>query len=306
MKHKGLLILVVLTVLAVGYSFYDVESEKKTEIQKGVDDQIFHLEKEKIKALDFFEGSEKQPIVQLMKDGEAWKILSPIREDADPSTVETFLTSLLSEKKESEIKPEPLDLKVFGLEVPKGKLKITTDAAEPVEVAVGLVQNVDGNVYLRINQESRVLIAGSVWTSKVTKKAFDFRNRKLLWDGVKDVQAMAVTAPKGKFNLKYVDGKWTDADDGKIKLDQAHVRNIVEILNTNSIQEFLTELPPQKKISTKRRPCLCFPPGRLPSPVAKRKNLSFTRTRKRVGSWWLAENLCALASRTSKKFWDLI
>ncbi|MEI7973852.1 MAG: DUF4340 domain-containing protein, partial [Bdellovibrio sp.] len=173
MKNKGLWILVILVGLSLGYAIFDVEWSKKQEAKKSESSRLVTISKEAIESLEFEAPSGK---FRLEKKEAQWSFVEPIQEAAKSEMVREFLDGLVLEKYQQVVaEGEKTDLKVFGLDQPAGRLKLSA-GPQVEEFRVGQLKNFQGEPYLQKNSEPRVYLGEASWNAKFERSSLSFRD----------------------------------------------------------------------------------------------------------------------------------
>ena len=250
MKNKGSVWLIVATVVAVGYAYFEFSSEKKKESIKTEQAQIFQWKYEDISEIELqinddatkSQGAKRASIKLSLLD-EKWKMMEPLEDSADNDEVKEFIEAMLKEKSTETIKEEgrSLDWKIFGLEKPKGVLRIKNKVGEVLTVSIADKKNYQGDSFIRRNQEDKILVSSSGWFLRLDKKPQDFRNKHLMRRLVADLTMLSVAQDKEKYSIALKSDKWTSIEHSQWALDQNKVREFIQNLNKPYVSEFLKE-----------------------------------------------------------------
>lgn len=233
---KGFWAFLVLTIAVVGFAIFDVVSERKNEESKAEKSLILNWKAEQIDELSWVEGSEK---MKLVRSTEGWKFVEPLQEKADSEAVSTFIEGLVLEKVNSVVVEGPsIDLKTFGLDAPKSKIKVRKNSGEEAEFSISAKKNFSGDTYFRLGSEGKVLLVSSTWQQKAEKKVLDFRDRR--WARLSPADVEKIEFKKGKTDFTLIKGEkdWALKSDAGIKLDQNKVRKLLTDLTSHQVTGF--------------------------------------------------------------------
>ena len=190
----------------LGGYIYFVEFKKPADKDEKKKEKIFKLEKAKVKELSLAPSGET---ITLAKDGEKWKLTTPVTVPADANEVDSLLTTLENLELDEVVAENATDLKQFGLDAPKNSVSVT-QAGAPAKLLLG-DKTPDGNgVYAKTPDKPRVFTIASYQEASFNKKPFDFRDRDLLKVKRDAVKALEVTSKDESYTLeKDGKGEWS-------------------------------------------------------------------------------------------------
>jgi hypothetical protein len=193
-------VMVALGLIAYYGVFKRDEQEKKIKEAK---EKVFDFDKTKATGLVVFA---KDATTELSKEGDTWKITSPIKTDADKSTVDSLIDRLLSMKQKTTV--DDRDLEKYGLKNPKIRINLKVEGSPDVKLAVGEDNDFDGSTYVQTGTSPDVIQAEGGLKWALEKNTFDLRDKRVMSFEDKDVKAISVTAPKLTYSLEKADNKW--------------------------------------------------------------------------------------------------
>lgn len=185
-----------------------VENKRPAATETKAKEKVFSLEKAKVKELTLQPKGE--PLVKLVKVGEGWQMTEPMRVSADPTEVESLLSSLESLEIDEVVVEQPADLADFGLKEPQGYLAAVSEGkAAPDRLTLGDKTPDSGGLYARAGELPRVFTIASHLESTFHKKAFDLRDRSVMHVKRDAVQTLEISGPGGGFALvREPQGDW--------------------------------------------------------------------------------------------------
>ncbi|MBC7420160.1 MAG: DUF4340 domain-containing protein [Bdellovibrio sp.] len=249
MKIKTTVLLGAATMtLALAAYFFDHKKQEIKSQKQDADSQIIYFNLDQI---NMFEIQKKKEKIVLQKSENGWTLLEPIQDRADNTQVEDLLKTLTTEKmitfaKESETLTAA-DLKEFGLDVPAAVYVFKNNAGKSEKISVGTQKNFEGNSFLRIDSDNRVLVAGANWLAKADNNLLYFREKRLYRGNLGDITLVIVKSLQDKFELKRVDNVWA-ATGHEFLLDQNKVREMLRRISETSIQEYVFEGEPSANV----------------------------------------------------------
>jgi hypothetical protein len=238
---RSTLIMFVLVGGFALYAYFGVFKKQQQETEsKDKQSVIFKNEKEKITKVTVVKDAQ---VIELVKDGADWKLTAPIADSADGDAVSGFVDSLLAEKSEDEITDKDLDYSVFGLDKPVHTISIEADG-KATKVSVGR-DAIGGKVYVRRDDEPKVLIANATWKGFGEKSAKDLRNKALYRLTGKSVSTVlienATESNKQKVRLSQKDGKWSIDSLGEAEVSSSEVQNYITQIENLKATEVAAE-----------------------------------------------------------------
>ena len=188
--------------------FVERKREVKPEGSAAAKEKVFVLDKSKVEELSLATGNET---VQLVRQGESWRLTVPFQAAADKSEVDALLTGLEGLEVEEVVADTPGDLAAFGLASPHTTVGVRMQGAtEPVKLLVGGKTPDAGALYAKQASQPRVFIIPSYVESTFSKKASDLRDRDLLHVKRDAVRTLGVNGPQGAYALARDErGEWS-------------------------------------------------------------------------------------------------
>lgn len=257
MKYKTtalLAVFAVLTAVAVYLFEYKETNDSTANIEQV--SRIVTFDPEQI---NFLEIQKNQNKYVLQKGQEGWSILEPVQDSADNEQVEKLLQTLTEEKhlaiaKES-VDPALLNLAEFGLEIPYASFNLKNNLGKSLKVFLGSQKNFEGNSFLRIDSESRILVGTPAWHNKAEQNLMTYREKRLYRSALGAVEGIRIQSLRDSFEISRVSGVWVSKAQPKLMLDQNKVREMLRQIAESSIQEYVIDGEPsasslaEKKLS---------------------------------------------------------
>jgi hypothetical protein len=239
MKTKKLVGFAGIVALVVGYAVYDYRSSLTVEKDKATQNRLFNEPADQISQ---FQIRSESGDIELKKDQDGWKMLQPVVDLADNHVADEFVEGIATESaSETAVEGGEIQLSNFGLDRPKGTVSVTDNLGKKTEFKVGSLKNFQGDAFIQKNQDPKVLIASSTWFAKVEKKPVDFRDKRLMRFSNAKAEKISILKGKENFQLLKKEEGWVLSTHPDWKLDQNRVREILSMLNTTEILEFIAE-----------------------------------------------------------------
>lgn len=231
-----------LVVILVIYIFDYRAGEHKEKMQQGF---ILNNDPAQINYIQIIKPDVK---IALQKNPSGWALLEPIQDSGNSDNIEDFLDTLskarqISVVKESEMALTDADLREFGLEKPAAVFNFKNNLGQTKIISVGSVKNFEGNSYIHIDSENKIIIAEPVWFSKSQNGLIHYREVKLYRHSLANVTKVKVKSLRDDFEFKLIDGKWFSTQQN-YELDQNKVREILRKISATNIVEYVFEGEP--------------------------------------------------------------
>lgn len=245
MKRKKLLIFTLFVALVVGYAIYDYQSSLSQAEKKVQESFLVQYDSEQIQLVQLNNGKET---IELKKEPSGWQMMKPRQELADQKAVEEFVDGIATEKySETVVEGDQVDFSNFGLDQPLGNITVTNNSGESLNFTVGRNKNFQGEAYLRINDQKKVLLASSTWFTKINKTTLDFRDKRLMKFPSQLVEKLSFETGKERFALVKKEDSWILSAHPEWRLDQNKVRDLLAQLNSTNALEYISETKPTAK-----------------------------------------------------------
>ena len=199
----------VLALAGLGSYIWFVERKQEPK-REGEREKVTLLAVDKAKAKGVTLATSGGDTIRVVKEGAAWKLVSPFAAPADGSAVESMLTSLEKLEADEVVSDQPGDLAQYGLATPSRTVSALVEGAkDPLSVQFGSKAPDGSSVYAKTPSGPKVYLVPSWVEGSFDKKAFDLRDRDLLHVKRDDVRSLEVTGPEGSYSLARTDaGEW--------------------------------------------------------------------------------------------------
>lgn len=241
MKNKGTWILFGVVVLLSLYTYFGEYQGKEKEKTKEEQQSVI-LKGINADQINFVEVNNLEQKVTATRSNSGWQITSPITDAGDSEGIEAWL-KLMTEEKTMSLAVEGADIKweYFGFDQPVKTVTIKTNSNQQMTIEVSEKKNFEGNSFIRVPGENKVMVGSSSWLSHAGKNLFDLRNKNIFRHQVSNVQSFQVKNRKNIVQIENKDAKWITPKQPDLILDQNVIReNIIKINELKAI-EFIAE-----------------------------------------------------------------
>lgn len=242
MKFKHTLILLLLAAGLGAYVWFvdrKMPTTKEREEKKG---RIFEFDRDKITAIAIKTPEAK---IDLKKDGASWKVEAPVKDRADSSAMSSLLTSIELLRSESTIDNDGKaatkeQLKEFGLSDSVTKLTLTVEG-KPVELIFGKDTAIENRVYAMIDGQKSVEVVSNTLRNDISKKADDFRDKKLSDLSLGQITKAVVKTQAGEIEVTKENEHWSLTRPLKARGDDSKIGDTLSQALTARVESFVAD-----------------------------------------------------------------
>lgn len=238
---KGTTIILLAVVLAFGayIKFYESKRPNTEEAERRAGN-VVNFDRTKINGIVILNGDDG---IELKRDGQKWRLTSPIEDLADNALVDGILSDLESWPKENtidakEIAKDKSKLEEFGLAKPKLRLRLSGEEAPP-EIQFGSSGALENRVYVKLANRKDVYLASQNVRDAISKKAEDFRDRKLTDTMATQVVRVALKAGLGEMALEKHGDHWEITRPLRARADDQKVNDLIAQVVNSRVAQFV-------------------------------------------------------------------
>jgi hypothetical protein len=243
MKLKNTLLLLILAGgLFAFIKFYESKQLGSREAQERAG-KVVSFDRDRVEAITIKNSESK---IELKKDEKGnWRLAEPVKDRADSLAVSQLFTTAESLRYDSMIGDDKKgadkdDLKDYGLSNSETKLKFT-GKDKPVELIFGKDTAIEGKVYVKLDGSNVAYVIGKDLKEQVSKKADEFRDRKLTEVNTTQVKKVAIKTGAGEIELEKKDQHWSLVKPLKARGDDAKIGDVISQAATAHIESFVGE-----------------------------------------------------------------
>lgn len=234
---------IILLILATYFFVFEVYKKRKTTEAKDAEKKVFSIGSEELREINITKSSEA---ITLIKEGDKWRISSPIETEADDPAIAGFVNTLVDLKVKKWVGPES-DLSPFGLNNPtitisaKGEQKncrLLLGSKTPTEDGIYAMAFVNDSP---AGKEPVFIIDISVW-GILNKGLYDLRRKNLARFEDPQVQKIEIrwhgSSDSPVTILREAEG-WKLPDYPEIKVKKSRVDNVIDQIRWLRAQSFV-------------------------------------------------------------------
>lgn len=241
--NKTVLFVGITTLIVLGIYIFDYKAEADKEEAK--QPLILNYSPEQINYIQITKPDIK---ISLQKTQTGWVIQEPFRDLADSKNIHESMSALATERqvsvvanKETELSES--ELKEFGLDKPSIVFNFKNESGNTQKISVGSIKNFEGNSYLRIDSENKVLMGSPIWSLKAELEIIYYREKRLYREDISKISKIHIKSLRDEFELILVNGLWQEVNT-PIALDQIKVREMIKKISEVNISQYIFEGEP--------------------------------------------------------------
>lgn len=240
MKTRTTLLLLLL-VIALGLWIKFVESKKPNtaEAQRQAGN-VVNFDRDKLEGIAIQNGEDK---IVLRREEGKWRLTEPVKDQADNAAVDNLLSDIELWRKEGavparEIAADKGRMNEFGLVQPKLRMRLLGPGA-PAEILFGKDTAFEGTMYVRLADSRDVFLARQTVRTDISKKADEFRDRKLTELTTAQVIRAVLKSPAGEIELAKKNEHWEIVKPLQARGDDQRIGDLLAQVTNARVQEFI-------------------------------------------------------------------
>lgn len=225
--------------LAVAAAYFILEwHQSRTARQKEEAQKLFQVEEADITAITLERPEEE---IRLVKEGQDWRLVQPVKEPADRVTLNSLVSSLTRLRRTRDLGAQQ-DVQTFGLKQPSLVVSFT---AGDTSHRVGVGQKIPGGegFYVRRDQDEQVLVIPASSKESLDRGLADLRNRSLFDFAADQVQALRVKTPQTRVVLEKKGDQWALVGQEDFDVYGERLERLLRLVSLARVQEFAAEAP---------------------------------------------------------------
>ena len=231
---------VILLLLGAFYYVYEIRLGPEREKAEGRKGQMFSAEAGNVSDVEIKRGPE---VLKFRREGEGWRMLSPIETRGDRAAIDELITSILTAKIDREIAAAPASLAEFGLDAPKAEVTFTLKDGRRLGVQLGNKNPTGVWVYGREEGKAAVVALPDSVLRDASRPVADYRDKTVLTFDRGAVTGLDINTPDETLGLVADGGKWKLTRPAARAADGEAVTEFLEKLGAARVKEFAAEAP---------------------------------------------------------------
>lgn len=239
MRLRNTIIVVVLLAIVGGYALYVGHHPPP-----GKNHPAFTLTANDIASIELRLPSQ-DIVVERGKDG-SWVLTKPIATSADQTTVGSMAGAIANLEITDTVEDNPSDLAQFGLAKPGVTVTVTTKNKQVLPaIEVGKQTPVGDSAYIKMSNQSAVLLVAASFPPNVEKNVDDLRSRALIALTPAAINRIVITPASngGELELERKGQNWTILKPQPAAADAAAVQQFLDTVTAGQVSEFIDDKP---------------------------------------------------------------
>ena len=179
--------------------------------------------------------------VELARENEEWRIVSPVSGAADPDKVNGLLRKLRNLRVRDFVDDAPRELEKYGLAAPAADIALTGKNGEAAGTILFGNEGEKGVRYVRTAGRAAVLAVGDTVLKDVVSDADALRDRKVTRLGEAQVREVRIERGGGTLALAKVGQKWEIREPEKIDADAAAAIGLLKAITDLQVLDFVAD-----------------------------------------------------------------
>jgi uncharacterized protein DUF4340 len=239
---RGLRSTILLVVVLAGLGAYiyfvtwkqpeGADAAKKTE-------KVFTVQSDKIDEIKV--SSAGGEATTLKKDSGAWTLTEPVKAAADESEVSGITNALASTDLVRVVDENPANLNDYGLSNPRLEIDFKTAGDKTYRrLLVGEKTPTGANLFVRRDDEKRVLLIPAFQETSLNKSTFDLRDKSVLKIDRDKIDGLELTAGDKTMTIAKAGGDWKLTRPMDVRADYGSVEGLIGKLQTVRMKSIVT------------------------------------------------------------------
>jgi hypothetical protein len=239
MKLKHTFILLLIAGLLWGYVEFIDRHQPSTKELEDLKGKVFTFDRDQISAISIKAPEGK---IELKKDGRQWSLHDPVKDRADSLTMNMLLTSIDSLRAEQTIDQVTKEqIKEYGIADSQTKLTLTVDGKRR-ELIFGRDTALPSKGYAMIEGEKEVLVLPNTLRNEISKKADEFRDRKLSDLTLNQVNKAIIKTGAGEIEVERKDNHWFINRPLKARGDDSKIGDLISLAIAARVEAFMPDV----------------------------------------------------------------
>jgi len=237
---RGLRSTIALLVVLIGLGayIYYVGSKPAEDAATKQEKMFAGLEADKIDEVKL--KSEKGDVTTLKKEAGAWRIVAPVEAAAAESDATGIANALAQMQIVRVIDENPTDVKDYGLDAPRIEVEFKGDGGKAAgRLVIGAKTSTGGDLYVRRNDDKRVLLVGSFEETTLNKSTFDLRDKAVVKFDRSKVDGVDVTADGKTLEFAKAGSEWKMIKPIAARADSSAVEALVGQVETAQMKSIV-------------------------------------------------------------------
>ena len=240
MKLRTTIILLLLAIgLGVWIKFFESKQPNTAETRRAAGN-VLNFDRDKLEGIVIQNGDDR---IELQRRDGTWRLTAPVKDQADSAEIDNLISDLELWRRdavipEKDVTAEKGRLHEYGLAQPKLRLRLLLPN-ESREILFGKDAALEGKIYVRLADSKEVILASQNVRADISKKADEFRDRKLTDLTTAQVTRAIIKTPAGEIELAKKGEHWQIDKPLQARGDDEKIGDLLANVTNARIEEFV-------------------------------------------------------------------
>jgi len=239
MRFKTTIILLIIFIIALAGVLLIENKSKAVKEEKEKQDMLTDLKVSDIEKVQLTSPGQTSITVKRDEQGN-WQIIEPLMTEADSYEVNNLVETLANLRIEHVVDNQPADLKEYGFNQQEIRIWLKGQS-EPLVILTGMENPLDGTLYAKRADETRVVLLPGYLKNSLDKKLFDLRSKEIVKFDPDQVQAIELTSKDIAWKLIKKEDNWYFTSPIEALASTSQIDSILSNLSTVKAKNFLAE-----------------------------------------------------------------
>lgn len=230
-KFKSTWVMAIAVALLAGYTLWDFKKTQDEGPTGEGERRLFHLLRDDLEEIEL---TVRGQTTVVKKNGDTWNLVKPVEDLAEPSAVEGFIFSLLTQKgKEFQSAEDQQNAKPseFGLDPVVNRITIR-GKGKTEQLEISSTNSFDGQFFIRSGGEKEILIGDRALAQLLEREPASFRSRKIYREtgDVQQIETQVDSDIKDSYAFKREKDQWVMTPDPGFPVDTVKVNQWMQKL----------------------------------------------------------------------------
>ena len=240
-RYRSIGVYLLIAVLLGGIYLFELRRKQSHIQEKITSTMMFKFVPSEVSSFVIDKGGVKIIATKAKENGtSSWKIISPIRAEAEPLRVQRFLDKLSNLRWQRKISEKPKDLEPFGLKHPAVVITVKADKASAM-LRIGSQTPLGDDVYVQRGGDKGIYTISFSDKFDIDVDLFDLRDKRLITLAPHQIDRLTIRGKERGEWILYKEGdRWLFRDHQQFQANTEKVQALLSrlwLMRATSIEE---------------------------------------------------------------------
>ncbi|MBN2201945.1 DUF4340 domain-containing protein [bacterium] len=240
------MLLMVCVAAAAAVYFLEIRGGARRSEQAERDGRLISSDAHRIRRLTILRPAEASgsatETLTVERDGESWRILSPVVSPGDNTALESLVSAIHRAKTERAMEGIE-DWAAYGLEPPGLTVFVVPDEGLTDTLLIGDVNPTGAFIYVRRPGQDRAVLTDASLRSSLVRPLYELRDRSVLSFEKEEVRRVEIRRPAGLLVIEKEEGGWEIRKPVDAPAAPAPVDELLNRIRWAEIKSFVDDFP---------------------------------------------------------------